>query len=64
MLRGSMKVFSFAPLPVGVLPWHDPDPCVTVITKLTLILDRHGLVIAPAQEPLCHPIPSLFGAET
>lgn len=58
-----MKVYSFAPLPVGVLPWNDPEPCVTVITKLTLSFGRSGFAIAAEQEPLCHRVPSLLGSE-
>src|SRR4051812_10448749 len=62
MLRRLMKVFSFAPLPVGVLVWNDPEPCVTVIAKWTLTFGRAGLADAVEQEPLCHAIPSLFGS--
>lgn len=56
-----MQLFAFAPLPVGVLLWNDPEPCVTAITKLTLSYGRAGFVIQEAQEPLCRAIPSLFG---
>lgn len=57
-----MQVFAFAPLPVGVLVWNDPDPCLTVITKLTLSYRSGGLVIAEEQEPLCRALPSLVGS--
>jgi len=49
-----MEVVSLSSLPVGVLFWNSPEPCLTVLTKMTLALGPNGIELAQAQAPF-HP---------
>lgn len=55
-----MEVASLSSLPVGVLFWNSPEPCLTVLTKMTLSLGESGAQLATTQEPLRGPTASPF----
>ncbi len=49
-----MEVASLSPVPVGVLTWNSPDPCVTIVVKATFDIEADGGVsLVPDQPPLC-----------
>lgn len=49
-----MEVASLSPVPVGVLSWNSPDPCVTVVVKATFDIEADGSVsLVPDQPALC-----------
>jgi hypothetical protein len=48
-----MEVASLSPVPVGVLTWNSPDPCVTIIVKATFDIEPDGSVsLVPDQPPM------------